>query len=413
MGSAGDVLPLAALARRLAERGHAVWLLAPQPFESQCRGVPGLTFHSILEEAEVGVGLANPMLWHPRKGIELVLGLTGNSFVRTVAILKPLAASGARVPCLTASTFAYGARVAQERWGWPLATVDVSSAWLFSADDPAIFAGIGWMRRLPRKWRANVWSFIERRLLDPLGAPRLNAWRANYGLPPARRVMGRWSRSRDLIIGLYPAWFAPLPADAPKQMLLAGFVRPQSAQDETGASLQAFLGSDRRTLVFMAGSQMHHASAFFSRGIEVARRLGYRALLLGPGAIRAAADADHARGEDFVPLAAVLPRCAAMVSHPGIGTIAHALAAGVPQVLTPYAFDHFENARRAVALGVATVLPPTSSARSFARTLARLLRDPRVASASMEVHDRMARDPDGVDVACDAIEALRARAAPQ
>jgi rhamnosyltransferase subunit B len=411
-GTAGDVLPLAALALRLVERGRRVWFLAPRPFEPKPPGIPGVTFHSILEDDEAGAGLANPALWHPRKGIEIVLGLTARSIARSMAILEPLAvatAAGVPMPCVTASSFAYGARVAQERWGWPLVTVDISSAWLFSADDPAVFPGMGWIRALPRRWRANVWWFIDRKLLDPLVAPRLNTWRANFGLAPARRVVGRWGRSQDLILGLYPSWFAPLPADAPPQMQLAGFVALPAAEDELPRALDAFLGTDRGTLLFMAGSGMQHSGAFFANGIDAAARLGFRALLLGPGAAAAASTARHAHGEDFAPLAPVLARCAGIVSHPGIGTIAHALAAGVPHVLTPYAFDQFENARRAVALGVAIVIPANSSARRIAASLARMLDDRAVAAACRQARQRMAGEPDAADVACDAIEALRTR----
>ena len=48
----------------------------------------------------------------------------------------------------------------------------------------------------------------------------------------------------------------------------------------------------------------------------------------------------------YVPLRALLPRCAALVHHGGIGTTAEALRAGVPQVIVPLAYDQFDNAAR-------------------------------------------------------------------
>src|SRR6202012_1799180 len=73
-----------------------------------------------------------------------------------------------------------------------------------------------------------------------------------------------------------------------------------------------------------------------------------------PAAGRAAARAGVLPGRRcraYVPLRALLPRCAALVHHGGIGTTAEALRAGVPQVIVPLAFDQFDNAARVRALG--------------------------------------------------------------
>jgi rhamnosyltransferase subunit B len=48
----------------------------------------------------------------------------------------------------------------------------------------------------------------------------------------------------------------------------------------------------------------------------------------------------------------LLPQVAALVHHGGIGTTAAALAAGIPQLIAPFAFDQFDNAARTVRLGV-------------------------------------------------------------
>src|SRR5947207_1844678 len=44
-------------------------------------------------------------------------------------------------------------------------------------------------------------------------------------------------------------------------------------------------------------------------------------------------------------------RCAAVVHHGGVGTIAEAFAAGVPQLILPIAFDQKDNAIRVKRLG--------------------------------------------------------------
>lgn len=60
---------------------------------------------------------------------------------------------------------------------------------------------------------------------------------------------------------------------------------------------------------------------------------------------------------DFVPLHALLPRCAAIVHHGGAGTWSTALLNGVPQVLLPETWDSVLKADRLAALGAGRRLP--------------------------------------------------------
>jgi rhamnosyltransferase subunit B len=75
-----------------------------------------------------------------------------------------------------------------------------------------------------------------------------------------------------------------------------------------------------------------------------------------------------------VPLQDLLTRAAALVHHGGIGTVAEALRAGVPQLITPFAWDQFDNGARVAALGAGAVLPAANlSAGRLARRLRALL----------------------------------------
>ena len=400
--------PLAALAAALQRRGHAVILLAPQRFESLARE-QGLDFHSVLDEDVARGVLDNPLLWHPHQGIDVLWPAILHAARATVQFLQPFGGRDAPVPCLVGNTMALGVRVAHERWGWPHATVHVSACWWFSAEQPPLFRGLGWMRWLTPRARARVWAWIERRWLDPLATPGLNGWRAGFGLLPVRRVFGRWSASPQCVLGLYPSWFAPMPSDAPAQMRLTGFALPPVVEPPAlSATLQRFLASGRPTVLLMAGSQMQHAQRFFQTALRACARLGCQALLLGPGAREAARGQCDAHAEDYAPLEQVLPSCAAVISHPGIGTIARALAAGVPQLLTPYAFDHFDNARRAVALGVARQLPPTAGAGRMARALRALMRDDEVAAACRAAQQKLAPHEAVMADCCAVLEQLRA-----
>jgi UDP:flavonoid glycosyltransferase YjiC (YdhE family) len=59
----------------------------------------------------------------------------------------------------------------------------------------------------------------------------------------------------------------------------------------------------------------------------------------------------------YVPFSAVMPRCAAIVHHGGIGTTGQALRSGRPAVIVPLAHDQFDNAARVRRLGAAESVP--------------------------------------------------------
>ena len=60
--------------------------------------------------------------------------------------------------------------------------------------------------------------------------------------------------------------------------------------------------------------------------------------------------------EQWLPLAPLLPRCAAVLCHAGTGTTLAALAAGLPLVLVPQGADQFDNAQACERAGAARVL---------------------------------------------------------
>lgn len=53
----------------------------------------------------------------------------------------------------------------------------------------------------------------------------------------------------------------------------------------------------------------------------------------------------------YVSFSQLLPHCSAIVHHGGIGTTSQALAAGIPQLIRPLAFDQFDNASRVEKIG--------------------------------------------------------------
>jgi UDP:flavonoid glycosyltransferase YjiC (YdhE family) len=100
---------------------------------------------------------------------------------------------------------------------------------------------------------------------------------------------------------------------------------------------------------------------------------------------------DNVRTVGWVPLAEVLPGCAAIVHHGGAGTVLAAFAAGVPQLVVPGAGDRTHNARLVADRGAGLAVP---ASRIAAADLVRLLDDPRLRAATEAVRQEMAAMPE-------------------
>lgn len=400
-GSYGDVYPFIGLGRALQRSGVDVTVITNGHFADAVTGT-GLKFKAVGTVEQYAAITQDRDLWHPRRGFELVARAWIELMPETYAVIRDHYVPGQTV--VVASAPVFGARVAQEHLGVPLATVHLQPATIRSLHETPrlpLVPPSDWQPRLCRRlvyWLAD--QFVDRMVAAPL-----NAFRAQFQLAPVRRVLRDWWVSPQLVVGLFPDWFAPPQPDWPPQILLAGFpLYDGAAPDDLPAEVAGFLATGAPPIVFTPGSAMRHGAAFFRTAVEACRRLGRRGILLTrypeqlPGNLPA-----EVRWFGFQPLGRLLPQCAALVHHGGIGTTAQGLAAGIPQLIMPIAFDQPDNAARAVRLGVAR----TITSRAFhpwaaARVLAALLESPEIARQCQRLASRAAA-PQRLDAACAAI----------
>ena len=119
-----------------------------------------------------------------------------------------------------------------------------------------------------------------------------------------------------------------------------------------------------------------------------------------------ASESDRVLQRPFLPMRALLPRCAAIVHHGGIGTAALAYAAGIAQVVTPFAHDQFDNAARVARSGCGVWMDGQASGRAVAVALDRLIVNPTVAAQCARFKQQMAAAPDACVDAARYIERL-------
>jgi len=219
IGSAGDLYPLLGVGRALARRGRAVTLCCTPHFEATVRA-DGLAFEPLGDAAAYQRVTADPALWRPAGGFRRVTEAASESVERLAGIVDRWLATGPGV--VVAPTLGLGARLAHERAaaagrGFPLLTLHLQPCCLLTSEGPLVTPTGFDLARLPRPARRLANRAVAAwgdRLLRPVEAARRAA-----GLGVRRRgtsLLFDWMQSPDGVLGLWPAWYAPAPADWPR-----------------------------------------------------------------------------------------------------------------------------------------------------------------------------------------------------
>ncbi|PAX09769.1 glycosyl transferase [Sphingomonas lenta] len=138
--------------------------------------------------------------------------------------------------------------------------------------------------------------------------------------------------------------------------------------------------------------------------------------VIGHGGLLSEADAARIGSGALVraywPQEAVLARSVAAVLHGGFNTVMDALAAGVPSVIAPIAFEQPATAARVAHAGAGRVVGTLLTRGEIRRELERVIADPSYARAAGELGEEIARSG-GAALAADLIdEALTTERTP-
>jgi UDP:flavonoid glycosyltransferase YjiC (YdhE family) len=403
LGSHGDVHPFVGIGLGLRARGHRVRVVAYYNFRKLIEGA-GLGFIACGSEAEYKRFAQDPGAWKRFRGTKTVLGFVSALIRPIYEIIREHAVPGETL--VAASSLALGARVAQDHLKIPTVSVHLQPTMLRSVIDPPYIQGL-WMPPWMPKWMKRAqYSMGDWLVLDRTLAPPLNAFRAELGLGAVKCVFGEYVHSPQRVIGLFPEWFAPPAPDWPAQVRLTGFpLYDETGVNDLSAELDHFLGEGEAPIAFTPGSAMFQGRTFFEESVAACEILGKRGLLLTrhlehlPGSLP-----DTIRHVEFAPFSQLLPRCAALVHHGGIGTSAQALRAGTPQVVVPHAHDQPDNAARLVRLGVARKLEVKQYRRDrVATTLRELVESEAVRRSCEQVAGRF-EGKNAIGETCDLIE---------
>lgn len=404
VGSVGDVFPLIAMGRGLHARGWRVTVCANPVFESFVHRA-GLLFRGLGTVENYERITRNPDLWHPRKGTKTIL-VDGQAqeLIRQQREVTREFARGLGERVVAASPLGIGARIAQEELGVPLVTVHLAPIFLRCQQHPP---------KLPEGWLPNTmlrlvprftYKLVDR-ITDPWIGPIVEPLRSESGLPPVKRYLEGWWNSPDRVLLCFPEWFGPMP-ERPGQARHIGFLQhDDSQQGHELDPLWEFMTGEAPPVVATFGSAMCHARWLFERLVCATGDLGRRLVILSKNAEQVPYPLPgHVRRVPWAPMGELLPRAGALIHHGGVGTLARALAAGVPQLVIPFAHDQHDNARRVDWLGCGMeVAPRWASRRRLTRCLASLTENPVIRQKAGTL-SRWVQPHQAVAKACDWME---------
>lgn len=393
LGSLGDLHPLLALAAAARTRGHTAVIAASAPYRQYVETL-GFLFCRIRPDLEPQPASVEH-LSHARRGPERLL--REEIFPAVRETYEDLTAATRGADILVVGELLYVAPLVAAKIGLPWANVILSPSSFLSACDPCVLAPAPALHALRHFgiWPHRAIYALGRVLTARWGAP-LTQLRRELGLPETASAVFDGKHSPLLVLTMFPEFLAAPQVDWPKQMVQTGFpFFSQPAQSAGAKDLESFLAAGSPPIIFTLGSTaVHIGRNFYQAAAEAARLLGRRAILLLGKSPRPPVSPEIL-ALDYVPLGSLLPHCAVMVHHGGIGSCAEALRAGLPSLIVPFGYDQPDNAERMRRLGVARILPRHRvNSRTIAAALKSLLADSKAARQAQNLAAGMHPDTD-------------------
>ena len=354
IGSAGDVHPFIALGAALQARGHRATILT-NPIFQELIEAQGIGFLPVGSIAEANAAIANPELWHLRKGFKIIAQVIVPAISSIYRLIEKHADSSTVVAF---SSLAFGARVAQEKLGVPSASVHLQPSVIRTFADQGMMGNVRLSASRPKWFKQGLFRLVDALILDRRLKEPLNELRRTLGLPPVDRVMHRWMHSPDLVIAFFPAWFAAPQPDWPANTHTVGFPLWDAADAAPQSFAEEFLAAGEPPVIFTPGSAGSTMQRFFRESVGAVSRLGLRAMLVTnyPEQVQKHLP-PNVKVFGYLPFSQVLPRAALLVYHGGVGTLAQGIKAGIPHLVVPHGFDQFDSGWRVEQLGLGRSIP--------------------------------------------------------
>ena len=409
-GTKGDIFPLISIALELSDRGFRVILLT-NDYHRELVESNGVRFLSTGNKKDYIEVHGDSRIWNPKfdvleigfepllkKTFSLSYDLTIEQFNRT----KNLAVVGT-FPLFN------GATMAADALGIPHITLTLAPRYVPSLVEPP--APLRWIvprwipRSLGKRFSAGIVWIADRQAARKAYFRRLNEMRRSRNAKPIKIPLMKFAfPQHHLQIALFPGWFGMRASDWPTNLYAAGFPEFSQVDQDAQAIADKFILTYGSPLVFTTGTGVQDATKLFSEGKKICENLDLPGLFVGKVDNRSEYGMEGFLHLDYVDFKYVLPRCLAIVHHGGIGTLAQAVRAAIPQLVRPLTFDQFDNADRVHRLGLGTFVMPKHFHGKKVTPIIRRLISHRKTNSFIDKYAALANHDRAIPRACDLIE---------
>jgi sterol 3beta-glucosyltransferase len=344
VGSRGDVQPYLALARGLVAAGHRPVVAAPRRFAALAAG-HDVEFVALSDEM---LGLQDSV---KGQGVRAAITAAGSVKPMLRRLLDDQAALASReADIVIYHPKSLGAPYVAEKLGVPAVAGLLVPLYLPTSAFPSPILPVRPPRALNRaSWR--IAAAVEAPYRGMLRTWRAGALGLEYGFRPVAELV----KDGDVLHAWSPE-LLPAPPDWPASAHPTGFwTTPAPSGWTPPEPLARFMDEgDPPVYVGFGSSAGGDPEALTATVLDGVRLAGRRAVLAtGWGALRPGEESGDVLVIEEAPHDWLLPRVAVAVHHGGVGTVAAALRAGVPQVVRPFLGDQPFWADRLHLLGVA------------------------------------------------------------
>ncbi len=374
----GHLFPLTPVLDELHRRGHEVVLrtLSSEVEMIRSRGIDASPIAPAIEAIEHDDWRARNPYGAVKRSVRT---LCSRAELDAADLQEAIAAE--RPDALLVDIASWGALAAAEAWAGPWASFCPFPLPLSSRDTPPYGPGLppagGPAGRLRDR--------LARPLLDDtLGRAignRLDGVRASLGLDPFERA------EEMLLAPPLLLYMTAEPFEYPRSDWPANVVMIGPCAWDPPAELPAQLDGIEAPLVLVTtSSEFQNDGRLVAAALEAFAEEPVHVVATLPSAsakrLRAPANASIL---EFAPHAPILPLCACVITHGGMGGTQKALASGVPVCAVPFGRDQLEVARRVAVAGAGNQLP------AWRLRPGRLLAKAREATSRREDAERVAR----------------------
>lgn len=202
-------------------------------------------------------------------------------------------------------------------------------------------------------------SIAYNRLYANKDLPLYNRLRTEVGLVPIKSWL-QWESSAKMTLALWPDWYEKTERNWPSSIEKVGFpieVGKEYVKKEVPLEVVKWLESKDRPILITGGTTKLINPLFYPYSIAACEALHKPTIVLTqyPELLPQKLP-DYIKWYRYLPLDNIMPYLGAIIHHGGMGTLAGALKAGIPQLILPCFVDRPYNAALIKELGVGSYL---------------------------------------------------------